>query len=185
VTPEVETQRLVLKPLELADHGQVQLLFPRWEILRYMDSRVPWPYPADGALTFYRDVELPAIARGETWHWTLRLKNLPACIIGAISVGTNKQDNRGFWLGLPWQGQGLMTEASEAVMEYWFGTLKQDVMRVSKAAANVASRRISEKNGMRLIGMSEKDYVSGRLQCEIWEISTAEWKARKQGLKVE
>jgi [ribosomal protein S5]-alanine N-acetyltransferase len=24
-------------------------------------------------------------------------------------------ENRGFWLGLPWHGQGLMTEASDSV----------------------------------------------------------------------
>jgi [ribosomal protein S5]-alanine N-acetyltransferase len=179
VTPEIETPRLLLRPLELADHEQVQLLFPHWEILRYLNSRVPWPYPPDGAFTFYRDVELPAIARGEAWHWTLRLKNLPARIVGAISVGRSEEENRGFWLGLPWQGQGLMTEATEAVMDFWFETLKKDVMRVSKAAANVASRRISEKNGMRLVGTSMKDYVSGRLPSESWEITAAEWKARR------
>jgi RimJ/RimL family protein N-acetyltransferase len=27
-------------------------------------------------------------------------------------------NNRGFWMGLPWQGQGLMSEAVEAVTDY-------------------------------------------------------------------
>lgn len=31
----------------------------------------------DGAHVFYRDVALPAIERGDEWHWSLRLKSQP------------------------------------------------------------------------------------------------------------
>jgi RimJ/RimL family protein N-acetyltransferase len=44
---------------------------------------------------------------------------------------------------------------------------------------NTTSRRISEKQGMRLVGFGEKDYVSGRLPSEIWEITADEWRAWK------
>jgi RimJ/RimL family protein N-acetyltransferase len=175
----LETARLLLRPLELGDAEQTQRLFPHWEIVRYLANVVPWPYPADGALTYYRDVALPAIERGEQWHWSLRLKTKPHELIGSIGVLTNEEYNRGFWLGLPWQGQGLMTEATEAVTDYWFDELGFPVMRVPKAVANVASRRISEKNGMRLVAVLEKGYVSGRLPTEIWEITREEWLARR------
>ena len=29
-----------------------------WEVVRYLDRRVPWPYPEDGALVYLRDVGL-------------------------------------------------------------------------------------------------------------------------------
>ena len=177
--PQLETPRLILRPLELADAQQVQLLFPHWEIVRYLNALIPWPYPPDGSYTFYRDVALPAMERGEQWHWTLRLKPQPDQIIGGISLQTKQHENRGFWLGLPWQGQGYMTEACEAVTEFWFATLKFPVLRASKAEANVASRRISEKTGMRLVGRGERDYVCGRLPAEIWEMTAAEWSARR------
>jgi hypothetical protein len=32
---------------------------------------------------------------------------------------------------------------------------------------------------MRLVGMEERDYVSGRLPAEIWEITSDEWRAWK------
>jgi hypothetical protein len=32
---------------------------------------------------------------------------------------------------------------------------------------------------MRLVGTREKDYVSGRLPSEIWEITAEEWRAWK------
>jgi len=176
------TPRLLLRPLELADAAQAQRLFPHWEIVRYLASQVPWPFPEDGCFTYYRDLALPAIARGEEWHWSLRLKSAPDRMIGSIALLRKEGHNRGFWLGLPWHGQGLMTEAAEAVIEYWFGPLGFPVMRVPKAAGNLASSRISQKNGMRLVEMTESDYVSGRLPTEIWEITADQWRVRRNNL---
>jgi hypothetical protein len=50
-------------------------------------------------------------------------------------------------------------------------------MCVPKAAANVATWRISERQGMRMVGMGARDYVCGRLLCQIWEITAEEWRA--------
>ena len=120
----LETPRLLLRPLQLADAEQTQILFPHWEIVRYLDKIVPWPYPPDGAYTWCRDLALPAMERGEEWHWTICLKSSPASMIGRINLKKKENNNRGFWLGLPWQRQGLMTEACEAVTDYWFDVLK-------------------------------------------------------------
>lgn len=180
MTPTLETHRLILRPLALADAEQIQLLFPRWEIVRYLAAQVPWPYPADAAYRYIREMALPAIERGEAWHWTLRLKSDPGQIIGSIDLRSKGNDNRGFWLDPHWQGQGLMTEACEAVTDFWFNTLKFSILRVPKAIPSVASRRISEKQGMRLVATEHRDYVSGRFLSEIWEITAEEWRARKR-----
>jgi ribosomal-protein-alanine N-acetyltransferase len=179
VIPRLETERLLLRPLELSDAGQVQQIFPHWEIVRYLINAVPWPYPPNGVLTFFRDVALPAISRGEEWHWTLRLRADPLRIIGKVSLMTKENNNRGFWLGLPWQGKGLMTEAVDAITDYWFNALGFPVLRAPKAAPNLASRRISEKNGMRIVAHEERDYVGGRFPTEIWEITAEEWRAHR------
>jgi ribosomal-protein-alanine N-acetyltransferase len=176
----LETARLILRPLELSDAEQAQVLFPHWEVVRYLRKIVPWPYPSDGACTYYRDVVLPGVARGDEWAWTLRLKSNPDQLIGAISLFRSDTDNRGFWLGLPWHRQGLMTEACNAVTDFWFEVLKFPVLRVPKAIANASSRRISEKQGMRMISREDRDYVSGRLPSEIWEITAEEWRQRRK-----
>jgi ribosomal-protein-alanine N-acetyltransferase len=117
--------------------------------------------------------------RGDAWHWTLRLKCDPDRLIGSIALMKGDDINRGFWLGAPWHGQGLMSEACDTVTDYWFETLGFPLLRVPKAAANTASRRISEKQGMRIVATEERDYVSGRLLTEVWEITSEEWRARK------
>lgn len=175
--PTLETDRLILRPLTLADADPAQPLFAQWEIVRHLVDRVPWPFPDDGCFTFYRDVALPEMEQGEAWHWSIRLRNEDETFIGAISLYRRDGDNRGFWLGLPWQGQGLMAEASAAVTDYWFDVLGQSVMRIPKAAANKASRRISERVGMRLITTEIRSYVEGALPAEIWEITADEWRA--------
>lgn len=180
MTPRLETKRLILHPLELADAAQIQAIFPQWEIVKYLNARVPWPYPADGALSYCRDLALPAVERGEEWYWTLRLKRAQGELIGLISLARNEHANRGFWLDPKWQKQGLMTEACDAVTDYWFDVLKFPVLRTPKAVANEGSRRISEKQRMRIVWSGARDYVSGKLPSEVWEITAQEWRARKK-----
>ena len=180
MTPTLETKRLILRPIELADAEQLQKVFPQWEIVRHLANKVPWPYPPDGAITYIRDMALPSVERGEAWNWTLRLKTNPEQIIGAIDLRIGETENRGFWLAPEWHSQGLMTEASDAVTEYWFNTLRFPVLRSPKAVSNEASRRISIKQGMRVVKTEERDYVCGRLPSEIWEITAEEWEAHKR-----
>lgn len=176
--PTLRTERLLLTPLQLADADAIQRLFPHWEVVRYLDSRVPWPYPDDGALTYVRDLALPAMARGEEWHWMIRLASEPGDAIGSISLFDQPGNHRGFWLAPSWQGRGYMTEACEAITRYWFLTLERPLMQVPKAIANQGSRRISEREGMRCIDNSEGHFVSGVLPRETWELTREEWLAR-------
>jgi RimJ/RimL family protein N-acetyltransferase len=183
MTPTLETARLRLVPQSLDDVDQIQALFPQWEIVRDLAAVVPWPYPPDGALTWTRDVVLPETARGESWHWTLRLKSHPDQVIGAISLRAGGDNNRGFWMGRPWQGQGLMSEAVDAVTDFWFDVLGFPVLRVPKAAGNIASRRISVRQGMRVIATDEREFVGGRAPAEVWEITAEEWRTRRRTAK--
>lgn len=174
-TPTLYTERLILRPLEMADAPDIQQHFAHWEVVRYLNAFVPWPYPADGAQTYLRDMALPAIAAGKEWHWSIRLKSAPEHLIGNISLMDEQDNNRGFWLGPQWQGQGLMTEASAAVTAYWFEILGRPVMRVPKAAPNIGSRKLSVRGGMRLIHTGTGRFVGGEFPKEIWELTREEW----------
>lgn len=172
------TERLWLKPLVAEDAIQIQKLFPRWEIVRYMVASVPWPYPDNAARSYVDNVALPDMANGIAWFWTIRLHEVPDDIIGIICLYDIEDNNRGFWLVPEYQGQGYMREASIAATDYWFNTLKKPVLRVPKAANNSRSRRISTNSGMRLIRTEKKEYVSGLLDSELREITRDEWNTR-------
>ncbi len=70
-----------------------------------------------------------------------------------------------------------MREASIAATDYWFNVLNKPVLRAPKAALNSRSQRISVTSGMRLIKTVKKEYVSGLLDSELWEITRDEWNA--------
>jgi RimJ/RimL family protein N-acetyltransferase len=176
--PILETPRLRLLPLDLVDAPAVQAEFPRWEIVRYLSTAVPWPYPPDGALSM-RDAALPAMAAGTGWYWSIRPRTASEQLIGIINLTLTPDNNRGFWLSPDWWGQGLAGEAAAAVTTYWFETLNQPVLRVRKASANVASQRISIRSGMRVIASEERDYVGGRQMADLWEITREEWRRRQ------
>lgn len=177
--PRLDTARLILLPLQSDDASQVQQVFPRWEIVRHLVNAIPWPYPADGASHYIDDVALPAMAAEQAWHWSLRHRSQPDKLIGLISLRLGPEDNRGFWLVPEWQGQGLMSEACEVVTAFWFEHLQQPRLRVPKAMDNHASRRISERTGMRLVDTYRKTFVEGELEAGTWEITREEWLARQ------
>lgn len=180
IVPRFDTPRLLLEPLQSRDAIQVQQVFPRWEIVRHLTNAVPWPYPADGASFYVDQIALPAMAAGQAWHWSLRHRSAPDQLIGLISLRAGEEDNRGFWLVPEWQGQGLMSEACAVVTDFWFQTLQQPRLRVPKAMDNLASRRISERSGMRLIDTFSKAFVGGEMLAGNWEITREEWLAQRQ-----
>ena len=114
MTNPLETARLVLQPIEPSDAEQIQIIFPQWAIVRYLASTVPWPYPADGAHAFCREA-IAAAECGDGWTWSIRTKVQSDHIIGVIELMNGADNNRGFWLVPAWQGQGLITEACDAV----------------------------------------------------------------------
>ena len=178
--PVLSTERLELRPATLAAAPEIQAAFPRWERVRYLNGAIPWPYPDDGALSYLRDVAIPGMEAGTSWTWTVRQLAEPGRLVGAIGLYDAPNNNRGFWLVPEVRGQGLATEASTAVTDFWFESLGRPVLRVPKAVANAASRRISVRQGMRVVGLEERDHVSGRLPAEIWELTAEEWRARRR-----
>ncbi len=173
------TERLLLKPLIAEDAIQIQKLYPRWEIVRYMVASVPWPYPDNGAENYVNNVALPDMAKGIAWFWTIRRREAPDDLMGLICLYDVEDNNRGFWLAPEYQGQGYMREASIVATHYWFNTLNKPLLRAPKASLNSSSRRISVDSGMRLVRTEKKEYVSGTLDSELWEITRDEWNARQ------
>jgi RimJ/RimL family protein N-acetyltransferase len=180
--PVFHTERLILRPVAPGDVPRVQAYFPHWEVVRYLNARIPWPYPEDGAAQFYHGVVFPAVAAGDKWVWAICLRQAPDALIGVVEFNAGRDEHRGFWLGAPWQGQGFMTEACEPLTDFWFDVLRQPRLVVGKAVANAASSRVSVKQNARLIAMTERDFLAGRLPTEVWELTRADWNARRRAL---
>jgi RimJ/RimL family protein N-acetyltransferase len=180
-TPVLQTPRLVLRPLRSKDAPVIQKRFATWEVVRWLDAKVPWPYPADGAATFVA-AALAEMAGGEKSHWALVPKKGPADLIGVISLWPDDgetHDQRGFWLDPAFHGRGLMTEAADRVTEYAFAKLGWPCLWLSNAQDNQASRRIKEKQGARLVDMMIGRFVGGAATRMVWQLTREDWLARQ------
>lgn len=72
-------------------------------------------------------------------------------MIGAVELRRKGSDNRGFWLGKIFWGQGIMTEALVPITNYGFDILGFEKMILTNAVENRSSHRIKEKSGARLL----------------------------------
>ncbi len=103
-------------------------------------------------------------------------------LVGGIGVtnirrGVAQAGTLGYWMGVPFVGQGLMGEALRAVLDYCFDGL--DLHRVEAAClpSNERSRRLLESGGFDREGYAEKylkihgawqDHLLFALNVEAW-----------------
>ncbi len=180
--PVLETPRLRLRPVASYDSRDIQWQFPHWEIVKYMaPNRVPWPYPADGARAYLHDKLLPAMRDGRRYAWAITQKaRLDDGLIGVITLKPDhKASNRGFWLSAEWQGRGYMTEATFAVNDYAFASLKMPELLFTSADDNRPSIRIKETSGATCIERGDYAFHAGILPISRWRLTAKEWDSRR------
>ncbi len=83
-------------------------------------------------------------------------------LIGAGALSIDRQSNRGelgYWIGKPFWNLGYATEASRAIMEFGFGSLKLNRIYARHLARNPSSGRVMEKLGMQKEGTARQDTI--------------------------
>jgi ribosomal-protein-alanine N-acetyltransferase len=183
-TPVLHSARLTLRPIRLEDGPAMQRRFPQWEVVRYLNARTPWPYPADGGAAHARLCVERTAARKD-FTWAITLKGGGDDLIGLISLRPDdgiSREQRGFWIDPEFWGQGLMTEAAELVTEYAFVELGWPHLWLDNAEANTGSHRIKEKQGARIVErIPDAPWVSGPGVKVVWLLTAEDWLARREG----
>lgn len=173
----LETDRLFLRPIRMSDTPRIQVLFPNINVLRYMNASIPWPYPENGAEDAVGKM-LEAMAVEEEYFWSIVLKDREEeGLIGVIGLTPLGEDHRGFWIGEPYWGQGLMKEATIAVNDFAFDVLGMTELRLDNAQPNIASHRLKESVGAEIISITDCDYVGGRFPGVQWRLTVEAWRA--------
>lgn len=165
----------------MGDVPSYQKHFVDWEVIRNLAAHVPWPYPDNGVAEYVAQHLLPTLEKKDRWFWGIFLKTNPGEMIGGVELWRpGKPENRGFWLGRKFWGQGYMTEAVAPVMDYAFNELGFEKLVFANALGNTKSRRVKEKTGARLLHVVPAKFVDPQFtEHEIWELSKGEWLAHK------
>lgn len=177
-TPILETECLILRPVTLDDAPAIQKYFNNWDIVQHLATVIPWPYPDDGAESFVRDQCLPAMEKGESFVWVITLKSGDGEAIGVIDFHGRQRTgggDRGFWIGVPFQGKGYMTEAIAATNDFLFFEAGIERFVVFNAKVNVRSRRVKEKTGAKFLEIVRLNHHSGTSETEKWEVTRENW----------
>jgi RimJ/RimL family protein N-acetyltransferase len=145
LSPVLRTERLVLRTPCLDDvDALVELAGDRR--VAENTSRIPHPYgPADAE-------QYVGSNRGGQ---TSLVVTFDGAVIGCCGVGTlgAPLPELGYWIGVPFWGNGYATEAADAVLAYLFSDLGHSKLEAGARVTNPGSRRVLEKLGFTWTGV--------------------------------
>jgi len=150
--PTIETERLVLRPLELVDAVRVHQLVNDRAITDMM-SRMSYPCPLEITQSWIFS-QRQNFESGRTLVLGIVLKETRE-IIGAISLENRDDNNRaelGYWIGKDYWGHGYCTEAARAIVTYGFRQMNLNRILVYCMAENEDSKKVAKKIGMQYEG---------------------------------
>lgn len=148
--PTLQTDRLVLRQVEPADSRAIATLMSDWDVVRML-AKAPFPYTAsDGEKFVARRLATP-ITPDNIFYAIV----LDGAFVGGIGNGRNPGGgaNVGYWLGKPYWGRGLMTEALVAVAAAYFEAAPEaEGLASGVFADNPASMAVQRKLGFEKVG---------------------------------
>ena len=152
----LKTSRLILRPLCRDDISQLLPLIGAREVAA-TTLRIPYPYTEENALKFleYSD-SVWQKREGASFGIFLR-EGEQVC--GGIGLAAHLEHNRaelGYWIGVPFWGNGYCTEAAREVLRFGFENLRLHRIDAGHFANNPASGRILLKLGMKHEGTTRE-----------------------------
>jgi ribosomal-protein-alanine N-acetyltransferase len=160
----IETPRLMLQPI---DERHAAELFPYAsdpDVARLMS----WAAHAsvDDTAAFVAAMLAARTAQTDLL-WAIVPKEGDGKAIGCIGLSRIEWQFRawrvdraelGYWMGKPFWGQGLMSEAAHGATSWSFETLGLHKLTIGCRDGNTASQRIIEKLGFRFLAVYEDDF---------------------------
>jgi len=147
--PNLTTERLILRQLLIDDEQEIFDLRSDSDINKYLDR--PLSKTLDDARSFINKVN-ENVAKNVSLYWAIALghTNTP---VGTICLfGFSDEDSKceiGYELLTKFQGQGIMKEAAEKVIQYAFNTIQVQTIEACLHRDNSRSGKLLEKLSFR------------------------------------
>lgn len=142
-------------------------------------GRIPHPYTVEDAKQFLADIETDTEVRLAV---TLRDSGHLIGGIGLRIVEQHRHAELGYWLGVPYWGQGYATEAAREMLRYGFENLALQRIFATHFAQNLASGRVLRKLGMRYEGCQRAHFRKWDrfVDLELYGMLREEWPSRAE-----
>jgi [ribosomal protein S5]-alanine N-acetyltransferase len=141
----LETPRLILHEFSESDIPELVPLIGAREIAA-TTLRIPHPYEEKHAREFFASA-----TKENELRLGIRLRSTGRLCggIGLHPEAEQPEAELGYWIGVPFWGNGYATEAARAVIEYGFKQLEIERIFASHFKGNDRSGRVLQKIGMR------------------------------------
>ena len=181
----METERLILRPWKETDAE---------ECFRYASDGRVGPiagWPVHTSAEYSRRIIRDVLSAPETYAVVWKETGLPVGSIGLHRNDLAEKDDEmelGYWLGVPYWGRGIMTEAGREMLRHAFEDLGLERVWCGRYDGNERSGRVQEKLGFTYrwttenvpvpqMGETRKGHVS-LLEREEWQRSLAQMSAK-------
>lgn len=148
LTP-LQTSRLTLRAYAPSDIPALVPLIGAREVAA-TTLRIPHPYTESDARDFIACTQ-ENLSSGSALHFGIVLRDSNT-LCGGVGLRIEPDHRRaelGYWIGVPYWGNGYATEAARAVVKYGFETLGMHRIFAGHFANNPASAGVLRKIGMR------------------------------------
>ena len=164
----IETERTILRPWHEEDAVDLYLY------AKDPDVGPIAGWPVHTSVDNSREIIRSILSTPETYAVVLKTTNKA---IGSIGLMISSQSNIGlpnnecevgYWIGVPYWGQGLIPEAVKALQKHAFEDLGMKKMWCGYFDGNTKSKRVQEKCGFKYIMTKEKvpSQLEGELRTE-------------------
>ncbi|WP_319533727.1 GNAT family N-acetyltransferase [uncultured Cohaesibacter sp.] len=149
--PSLESERLLLRPLQHEDAEFMETMCGDFAVSKYLE-RVPYPYPKGGAQTFIDrqakgfDGITYAISGEESFMGMLNIRASTERAVGAFAPSI------GYWLGEAFWGKGYMQEAIARLLNWYMPLEPTERIRSSVFEDNPRSLNLLSKLGFTEVG---------------------------------
>jgi len=168
-------KRIILRKLKPSDASSIAKYANDKGVYRYT-LRIPYPYKLKDAKDFIK-ITNKEWKKGTKYRFGIVFNKE---VIGTISLEDIKQDHKkaelGYWIGRPFWGKGITSEAVHLILDFAFNDLKLNRISAYTFTPNKASQKVLLKNGFKKEGLVREnvqkdgkfydDYVFGLLKKE-------------------
>ncbi|SDM73636.1 Protein N-acetyltransferase, RimJ/RimL family [Methylobacterium phyllostachyos] len=142
----IETRRLWLRWPTAKDIPAIVTLAGERDVAE-MTAHIPHPLTRSDVDEFLIKVR-GANSAGTGLTLALARRESPCSLIGLIGIAAaDGTPHLGYWLGRPWWGNGLMSEAASGLVHAFFAYTGGDRLTVGALPENRASQRVIAKTG--------------------------------------
>ncbi|MBE6555668.1 MAG: GNAT family N-acetyltransferase [Ruminococcaceae bacterium] len=157
--PQLETERLLLRPMRVTDAQDMFEYAKSEEVTRYLLWR---PHPDVAYTRSYLEYLAGRYRLGTCYEWAVTLKQekrmIGTCGFASISCPDNTAE-LGYVLNPRYRGMGLMPEAAKRVMRFGFDVMNLHRIEARYMVGNDASLQVMKKLGMRFEGVKRESML--------------------------